>query len=52
MNKQPVAIQQWVQCVKDAKANLLLPADTFVPIEGQLLKEAQKLYCSSPSAGY
>ena len=45
--EQPVAIKEWMECVKDAKAILLLPVDTFVPLKGELLRMTQQIYCSS-----
>jgi hypothetical protein len=43
MNK---ALKDWLSAVKMAKVKLGLPSDSFVVVKGELLKTAQKFYCS------
>ena len=46
MVKETQAIKDWKKCVKRAKKNLGIPTDSFIMVNGKLLKEAQKCYCA------
>ena len=43
--KVPKAIKNWQICVQAAKRKLKIPKNTYVPVKGELLKVARKIYC-------
>lgn len=44
--KEPKAESDWMKCVNSAKKTLGIPKNTYVIIQGKLLRETQKCYCA------